>query len=81
MANERFYKTEDDVEAAVVRLEGEIGVLKEALELLISNCSCTVPERMSGHHVDCAVPHVKELLNPTDYADYEEERISRAREG
>ena len=67
-------KTLDDLVARVHRME-------EALRMLLSKCSCTVPERYSGHRVGCTVPDALYVLNGDDAAAHEEERISRAREG
>ena len=54
--------TKRTLEETVMFLEGEVGMLKECIEMLASNCPCTVRERASGHHVDCAMPHVHALL-------------------
>jgi hypothetical protein len=61
------FRTDD--EKRMDYLEGEIGVLREALELLITNCPCTAADRFSGHTTDCPVPQVREILNPTDPAE------------
>lgn len=52
----------EQVENAIYDLESEVYLLRKALELLAQECNCTVKERISGHLVDCPIPHVKELL-------------------
>lgn len=47
-------------------LQQRVLILREAVELLMGGCSCSVPERMSGHLVDCPTPHVEDLLNSFD---------------
>lgn len=60
MKNKRAPET---LENRVEKLESMVGILREAVDLLKSSCACSVSERMSGHLVDCAVPHVNELMN------------------
>lgn len=52
----------ESVSKKVARLEREIAILTEAVEMLSKNCTCSVKERMSGHNVDCWAPDVQELL-------------------
>lgn len=60
----RKVRSQETLEDTVLWLEGEVGVLREALALLVTNCTCTPAERFSGHHVDCPIPQVQELLDP-----------------
>ncbi len=69
-----------DEEKQMDRIEGQLGVLREVVQLLASNCSCTVAERLSGHLTECPMPQIHELLSDVDPADYVEEQTSRARE-
>jgi hypothetical protein len=48
------------------RLNDRIDIMEEAIQLLTSDCSCTVKERMSGHLVDCPIPHVWDLLKSSE---------------
>lgn len=54
------FRTEE--EKQMDALESRISDLEKCVELLMLDCSCTIKERMSGHLVDCPVPHVKEIL-------------------
>lgn len=38
------------------------GELLSALKEAVQDCSCSVAERASGHHVDCRAPSWKELI-------------------
>lgn len=58
-------------ERRIAALEQQVTDLAHAVRLLATNCSCTVAERMSGHLVDCAVPHVADALGDNDGDDGE----------
>lgn len=58
-----------DAQEKAAKLDKEVGFLdqrvadlEKCVELLISDCRCSVKERMSGHLTDCPVPHIKEIL-------------------
>lgn len=57
------------LEETVLWLEGEVGVLREAVELLASNCSCSAKDRYSGHLVDCPMPEVNAVLKEAAASD------------
>lgn len=59
-------RMKETLEDTVLRLEGEVGVLREVVDLLLSACACKVAERYSGHLVDCPVPAAREILRPSD---------------
>lgn len=51
-------------------LDGEVGMLREVINLMITNCPCTAQERYSGHLVDCPIPKIREILDePSASAD------------
>lgn len=50
------------LEVKVEALEAELGLLREVIEILVSNCACTAAERYSGHLVDCPIPKARDLL-------------------
>lgn len=53
-------------EETIKGLVDEVERLRDCIDMLASDCKCSVRERISGHLADCPAPHIRELLKPHD---------------
>lgn len=44
-------------------LERAVDALDRSVRSIARNCSCSIRERMNGHHVDCPTPHINAALD------------------